>query len=97
MPTGAEYAVRLGAVSRPFTDMPFKNKFEIRHILSLAAQAVRAEGRKCTAEITARWKEEFARIKKENDDWQRALATALKNEIQMVWEREGDMEEGLQK
>jgi hypothetical protein len=59
----------------------------------LAARNNRREGIK---DISAKWKEGFAQLKAENDQMQKDLMSAFKDELQMIDERLGDMYEGLQ-
>lgn len=97
MPTEAEYASKFYAIADPILSRPVTSKAGIRQLIALAGRAVRGERDRATKEISLRWKDEFARIKKENDEWQKALDSAFRGEMQMISERGGDMEEGLQR
>jgi hypothetical protein len=97
MPTEGEYGRRFELVAESVMGRGFNTKAEIRRGVAEANRAVRVEREKIVKEISARWKEKFAEIKAENDAWQKALADAYKRELQMIEERTGDLEEGLQK
>jgi len=97
MATEAEYARMFAAVAGPIMSRGFKSKADIRRLVAEAGRAVRAERNRATHEISLRWKDEFARIKEENDAWQKALDAAFRGEMQMISEAIGDMEEGLQR
>ncbi len=54
------------------------------------------ERQRRTKEISQTWKDGYAKLKAENDQMQKDLAQAFKDELQMIDERLGDMYEGLQ-
>lgn len=95
MPTVEEFANRFDGITNPILSQTTNTKADIRRIVSQANKAVRAERLVIVREITERWKERFAEIKTENDEWQAALAIAYKNEIQMNYEAGSEMESVL--
>jgi len=95
MPTKEEYASRFDGVTDPIMSGRYKNRADIRRLAASARKAVREERNTCTREISGRWKEKFAEVKKENDEWQKALDQAFREELQMIDDRIGDMEEAL--
>jgi hypothetical protein len=95
MPTESEYAGRFAAVSAPFWAMSARTRNDIRRVIGLAHAAIIKERNVATAEISSRWKERYAEIKLENDEWQKGLAAAFKGEMQMLYEAEDRMRDEL--
>lgn len=92
MPTKEEYASRFDGLTRPILQQTANTKRDVRRIVSQADKAVRAERLVIVREISDRWKERFAEIKTENDEWQAALAAAYKDELIMNHDAGAEME-----
>lgn len=91
MPTKEEYSDVFSIIVDDILSRDFKTKSEARHLAALANKAVRAKRDEFTRGISSRWKGEFARIKVENDQWQKALDVSYHDWLVMIDDRLGDM------
>lgn len=97
MPSQAEYEQALEYAQGGILEMAVETRSGVAKLCAEARRRTLRERNKLTTEISNRWKGEFAKIKKENDEWQKALSAAFHSTLQMIDERSGDMIEGLGK
>jgi len=97
MATQAEYEQILENAQGGILEMAVSTRAGVSKLVAEAKRRVIRERNKLTSGISTRWRDEFAKIKKENDEWQKALSAAYKAVDQSIEERAGDMIEGIQK
>jgi len=97
MPTQAEYAQLFEAAQGGILDNVVTTKAGVSKVCSEAKRRMVKERNRLTLEISGRWRTEFAKIKLENDQWQKALNAAYHEAMQDVDEQHATMDEALQR
>ena len=97
MPTQAEYAQLFEQAQGRILDMAVTTRAGVSKLCSEARRRTVKERNRLTLEISGRWKTEFAKIKLENDQWQKALDAAFHAAMQDIDEQHATMNESIQR
>jgi len=97
MPTQAEYAQLFEQAQGGVLDMAVDTRTGVSKLCAEARRRTVKERNRLTLEISGRWKTEFAKIKLENDQWQKALDDAFHAAMQDIDEQHATMNESIQR
>ena len=97
MPSQQEYEQLLDQAMGGILGMAVETRSGVAKLCAEARRRVMRERNIMTKGISTRWRDEFAKIKNENDEWQKALNAAYHSAMQSIDESAGDMIERLQR
>lgn len=97
MPTQAEYAYFFEQAQGGILDMAVETRSGVSKLCAEARRRTVKEKNKLILGISNRWRIEYAKIKEENDQWQKALDDAFHAAMQDIDEQHATMNESIQR